>query len=334
MKRIIFTSLLALAILSIVAAEYLSDEFGIDTVDPTISLTAPNGGNTFSAGHDFAITWSADDSNFGLSAVTIELSENNGEAFSMVSATEVNDGHFTWEIPNVATTEGVIKVTATDAFGNSSSDVSDSNFTIEDITLPVEFSGFTASQTSSDFVSLSWFTHSESSLIGYNIYRSDNSNLSNGLRINSTIISATNSTIGGTYSLADREVELNNSYYYWVEVVEISGDVNYHGPTEISLVGEAVEEAPALTTLYSAYPNPFNPTTTIKFSVKESDNASLVIANIKGQIIKSYPTFNTGEHTIIWNGKDNKGNSVSSGFYFYKLKSETTRQIRKMLLLK
>ena len=201
-------------------------------------------------------------------------------------------------------------------------------------TLPVQFSGFTASQTTSDFVSLNWFTHSESSLIGYNVYRSDDSNLNNGLRINPSMISATNSAIGGNYSLEDREVEINSSYSYWVQVVEISGDITYHGPTKISLVGEAVNEAPAMTTLYSAYPNPFNPTTTIKFNVKENDKATLIIANIKGQIVKSYPAYNTGEHTIIWNGDDNRGNKVSSGFYFYKLKSETTQQIRKMLLLK
>ena len=57
-------------------------------------------------------------------------------------------------------------------------------------------------------------------------------------------------------------------------------------------------ELPERTRLYSAYPNPFNPETTISFDVKENDIASLTIYNIKGQVVKSYDKLTAGSHSI------------------------------------
>lgn len=97
---------------------------------------------------------------------------------------------------------------------------------------------------------------------------------------------------------------------------------------------EETTDIPDKTMLHKAYPNPFNPTTTIKFSVKKNETANLQIYNLKGQIVKSYPVFYTGNHLAEWKGKDNEGNKVSSGVYLYKLKSKSSVKVRKMLLLK
>jgi len=69
------------------------------------------------------------------------------------------------------------------------------------------------------------------------------------------------------------------------------------------------------------YPNPFNPSTTIKFSIHNDSKIKLMIYNIKGQKIKTLAEneFSQGSHSIIWNGDDNSGESVSSGLYLYKL---------------
>jgi len=87
----------------------------------------------------------------------------------------------------------------------------------------------------------------------------------------------------------------------------------------------------------SNYPNPFNPTTTISFSVKENSKVNLSIYNIKGQKIKTLinDLIGKGTHSISWNGKDENINSVSSGVYFYKLSvNNETDIIKKSLLLK
>ena len=85
------------------------------------------------------------------------------------------------------------------------------------------------------------------------------------------------------------------------------------------------------------YPNPFNPTTTISFSVAQTtSDVSLDIFNIKGQKVKTLYSgiAEEGKHSIVWNGKDTNDNPVSSGIYFYKLTTGKKELTRKMLMLK
>ncbi len=84
------------------------------------------------------------------------------------------------------------------------------------------------------------------------------------------------------------------------------------------------------------YPNPFNPTTTINYSLKENTKVSLNIYNIKGQKVKQLVSeqLSAGQHSVVWNGKDDNGKSVSSGIYFYKLKVSDFQKVRKMILLR
>jgi len=102
------------------------------------------------------------------------------------------------------------------------------------------------------------------------------------------------------------------------------------------------------TELIGNYPNPFNPSTTISFSVAKnamsgSDGASFVtleIFNLKGQKIKKFDISpesireNLGMNKIIWNGDDDSGKSVSSGIYYYKLQAGKFSQTKKMILMK
>ena len=85
------------------------------------------------------------------------------------------------------------------------------------------------------------------------------------------------------------------------------------------------------------YPNPFNPTTTISFSIIESyENIELVIYNLEGQKVKQLISeqLSAGQHSVVWNGKDDNGKSVSSGIYFYKLQAGDYQKVKKMVLLK
>lgn len=90
------------------------------------------------------------------------------------------------------------------------------------------------------------------------------------------------------------------------------------------------------TALSSAYPNPFNPTTTLSFSLHEAGPASLEIFNQKGQLVKTLVDANleAGIHRYIWNGDDSNGSRVSSGLYFYRMKSGKFSSTRKMVLMK
>ncbi len=84
------------------------------------------------------------------------------------------------------------------------------------------------------------------------------------------------------------------------------------------------------------YPNPFNPSTNIEFNLLEETVVSLNIYNFKGQKVKQLfsEQISAGQHSIVWNGKDENDKAVSSGVYFYKLNAKDFQQIKKMVLLK
>jgi len=88
--------------------------------------------------------------------------------------------------------------------------------------------------------------------------------------------------------------------------------------------------------LYQNYPNPFNPETTILFSSPKAGRINISIYNIKGQKITTLVSENLriGLHKVIWNGKDENDNLVSSGIYFYKIETDNFSEIKKCILLK
>ena len=90
------------------------------------------------------------------------------------------------------------------------------------------------------------------------------------------------------------------------------------------------------TALGTNYPNPFNPTTTISYSLQETAPAVLEIYNVKGQLVKTLvnQVHAGGEHQVVWNGVDDAGNSVGSGVYFFKLRSGKFSSSKKMVLMK
>jgi len=84
------------------------------------------------------------------------------------------------------------------------------------------------------------------------------------------------------------------------------------------------------------FPNPFNPNTTISFNLAETAEVKLDIYDVKGSKIKELfaGNLNSGEQSISWDGKDESGNSVASGVYYYKLRVGKEIKTKKMILLK
>ncbi len=89
-------------------------------------------------------------------------------------------------------------------------------------------------------------------------------------------------------------------------------------------------------TLEQNFPNPFNPTTEITFTLNQESNITLTIYNMLGQEVKELTSGFTpvGKHTVEWNGKDNLGKSVSTGVYLYSLNNGTQVLTKKMVLMK
>ena len=94
--------------------------------------------------------------------------------------------------------------------------------------------------------------------------------------------------------------------------------------------------APALNLLKGNSPTPFNPTTTISYSLPASGNVKLGVYNLRGQLVRTLvnEAKSAGDHRVVWDGKDERGNTMSSGIYFYRLDTGKHSETRKMMLMK
>ena len=95
-------------------------------------------------------------------------------------------------------------------------------------------------------------------------------------------------------------------------------------------------EKPSKFTLFQNYPNPFNQTTKIEFTLAKSGFVSLTIYDLLGRKVKTLVSEHvfSGYKSVLWDGKNNFGNEVASGIYFYQIKVGNFTETKKLVLLK
>ncbi len=198
-----------------------------------------------------------------------------------------------------------------------------------------------------DNVIIYWATQFETDNAGWNIYRSETGNFEDAIIINSELIpgAGTTTTITNYLFIDEDNLIPGQTYHYWLESVSGSGETMIWGPITVTIpqAGTDDHQLPIGDLQLSNYPNPFNPSTTISFSLTAKD-AKIEIYNIKGQKIRTLECINhvdaeatesLSHYSIIWNGTDEKNQPVSSGIYFYKLSSgDKIIAAKKCLLLK
>jgi len=110
-------------------------------------------------------------------------------------------------------------------------------------------------------------------------------------------------------------------------------DIYWEGGTS-DAAAEVISPQPFV--LRPNYPNPFNPSTTIGFSLLESADVRLEIYNLQGRKLKTLISarLGAGDHSTVWDGSDSAQRSLASGVYFYKLETGTGSGLGKCLLLK
>jgi hypothetical protein len=208
-------------------------------------------------------------------------------------------------------------------------------------TLPVELSSFTVSLTASYFVSLAWTTQSETNHLGYNLYRNTSADYANAVQINNQLISSgtTNGSVTN-YRFTDREVENATTYYYWLVSVDLDGASTLFGPIHLLVQNPENPNNPPETVipthLKEAFPNPFNPQTTISYYLQDAADVQIEIYNVQGQKLHVFQNHHNqaGSYQVHWDGKDLNGKKVGSGVYYYKMKAGSYTCTKKMSLLK
>lgn len=148
-------------------------------------------------------------------------------------------------------------------------------------------------------------------------------------------------------------LELNdaNYYYSYPTLYDLNADgtlecvitrYNYPSFNEYDLLvyntgvtGVIANPIPMNFKMEQNFPNPFNPSTTIRYSISEDAKVKIIIFNTNGEQITTLVNekLSAGEHEIIWNGTNSSGTRVPTGVYFYQLFSNQKSETKKMLLL-
>ena len=131
----------------------------------------------------------------------------------------------------------------------------------------------------------------------------------------------------------------NDPFYGAIDEVRIynralsAAEIRWLLPTDV----KSSRSLPFVWLLKQNYPNPFNPSTTIEYQLPTRGNIQIKVYNSIGQLVKALVDGKyeePGNHSIGWDGRNNAGDPVSSGTYFYQIRVDDQMQAKKMLLLK
>lgn len=306
-----------------------------DSQSPTVTVNTANGGEAWEAGSNQNITWVAAD-DVAVTSIGIEFSGDNGANYSVIAASEPNDGSFTWSVPATLTTQGLIRITASDALTNTTSDVSNAVFSIVDTTPPAVTvlapdGGETWVEATTQ--SIDW---NATDLLGVTsvdiLYSIDNG--SNFLAV------AVGEANDGSFSW---NVPATPSTQALVRVVAVDGSTNSGADLSDAVftiqTGSAVPWIPSVLVapvLLQNRPNPFNPATRIGFALPKAGRARVAVFALDGRLVRDLAdrNFPAGYAELSWDGRDGAGLAVPSGVYFYTLEADGRRETRKLTLSK
>jgi hypothetical protein len=136
----------------------------------------------------------------------------------------------------------------------------------------------------------------------------------------------------GRYSFRDADPGPGR-YVYRIGEVNAAGEVALHGSVDI----EVQRAVPARTFLDAAVPNPFNPSTTLRYGVAQDGPMSLVVYDTRGRKVRTLERSDratAGFRRVTWDGRSDHGTRVSSGVYYVRLNASGQVQTRRITLLK
>ena len=326
---------------------------GSDT-DASVDFSNPGSGDT-GDGSDGEVEFSVDFSGFGDGEATITWAVTNhgSETVYMVDANTIEVLAGTTETVSYQTdggsdyiildsegdrSAGTTSVTATASTTAENSEGVSRELSVVfsatwDVPVAAELASIAGEFTLDHEVFLQWAVSSQSNNLGWEVHRS----------IDRIHFEPVGDLVPGdgtadafrTYNFMDNNLPQADVLYYYLKQLDLDGTSARSDIIEVVL-SPASLQLPTANTLWQNFPNPFNPETIISFDLLEDSVVSLVIYDVAGQVVQTLTRaqeMRAGHHQLVWNGLDLNGAKVSSGVYFYQLKSNNFTSMKKMTLI-
>jgi YVTN family beta-propeller protein len=188
--------------------------------------------------------------------------------------------------------------------------------------IAVHLTGFDVEQKG-ESARVSWRTHVEQGTVGFRILRSEDGRPYE--RVGPGLMAAMGPS---EYVFVDRDIRPRRRYSYRLEEITNLGTGQVFGPVEFTYM--------ARFNISQNVPNPFNPETRISFTLPDAEHVRLIIYDVAGREVRRLVDrrLPADHYTVTWNGKNNRGSSVASGVYFYRIAAGKNIATKKMVLLR
>jgi hypothetical protein len=282
------------------------------------SVINPNGGDTLFVGETHIISWAGHKMS---PCIEIEFTSDGGNSWSFIQDTFcLNQLYYQWTVPNIPSDSCRIRV----GHYPCAYDTSDTYFSIVQIT-PVELLTFSSSVYEND-VTLSWATATETNNSGFEIQKLKDSKIEKlqDWEMIGFVNGHGTTTESQTYSFVDENIS-TGKYQYRLKQIDFDGTFEYSNTIETEIL------PPAKFSLEQNFPNPFNPTTTIKWQTPKEAFQTLKVFDVLGNEVATLisEVKLAGLHQIEFDAS-----TLASGIYYYQLRTDDNVQTKKMIFIK
>ena len=210
-----------------------------------------------------------------------------------------------------------------------------------DASLPVELSYFGATANLTG-VQLKWTTESETENLGFVLERrtgeADFTEIAS-YKTDDALLGQGSVEYATEYEYVDSFVEVGETYEYRLGDVDYAGTVTYHAARTVTVTTAPLDAKVEHFTVLAAYPNPFNPSTTLRYALPQTEanyTTTVQIYDLTGKLVKTLlnATQPAGWHSVVWHGTDQFGSRVPAGVYLSKVSFGSETKTIKVMLLK
>ena len=210
-------------------------------------------------------------------------------------------------------------------------------FTVNDASLPVTLSLWDGTSKNGEVI-LNWTTDSEIENLGFIIERAlTDKGPWNEIATfsNNDALKGQGSTNNATnYQFTDESVEVGQTYFYRLSDVDYQGVRKTHTVISVVVSGKDQNAIPGSFSLERIYPNPFNPSTTVSFTVNEATDIAVNLFDVNGRLVSRLTNnrYESGNYNVRWNGLTRDGQPAPSGIYLVQISNNQSSLTRKVVL--